>query len=514
MKNNILKLCLILLAGALSAACDFLDEDPKTFLSPGAYYKTEAHVLAAVNGPYTFLDDIFNGDIERGTQTYVFMDYLAGYGIRPYAGASLDIYQAQGLTVAEDNGTVGRFWRTAYLAIENCNSVIEGITTKVTEDSGIMPAASRNKLLGEVYFFRANFYFNLVRLFGEVPLKITTTQSLDDAVELSSQEAVYAQIEADLTEAERLMTGAGAAIASTDGRVSLGAVKALLAKVYLTQAGYPMQKGTEYYNKAFLKASELVGKYTLAASYAEMRDKASRGDNSGEYILALQRNYEEAGSPVHNNCLPYPAPAVAISKNPDSGGIMAPHAAFVASYEPGDLRAAEGGFFFTSHIGVDGVTEVTLDRPYLYKWWDALSVNDADHNGSSGANWPLIRYADVLLMVAEAKAAADGGTTSNADAVNAYWAVRSRALPDAARTTSVTVDQVLKERIHELCFEDQTWYDMIRTRKALNVTTGEIVNLVGMRTPGHTEGATFGAEDLLFPYPIREVRLNPNLVRQ
>jgi hypothetical protein len=258
----------------------------------------------------------------------------------------------------------------------------------------------------------------------------------------------------------------------------------------------------------------LVGKYTLAASFADMRDKASRGDNSGEYIWALQRNYEEAGSPVHNNGLPYPAPAVAISKNPDSGGIMAPHTAFVASYAAGDRRAAEQGFFFTKHIATDGVTEVELGRPYLYKWWDQLSVSDAGHNGRSGANWPFIRYAEVLLMVAEAKAATDGGTTSDATAVDAYWAVRNRALPDAVKTTSITVDQVLKERIHEFCFEDITWYDMIRTHKALNTTTGEIVNLLGLRTPGHTEGSSFGAEDLLFPYPIREVRLNPNLVRQ
>jgi hypothetical protein len=514
MKRYFGKISWMVAVGALLGACNFLEEDPKTFLSPDVYYTTEAQVMAAVNGTYTFLDDIFDGDIERGTQTYLFMDYLAGYGTRPYAGASTDIYQAQGLTVAEDNNTVGKYWRTAYLAIENCNSVIEGITGKVTDESRIMSAASRDKLLGEVYFIRAHFYFNLVRLFGEVPLKLTSTKSLDVAMNLASQEAVYTQIETDLIEAERLMTSAGEPIRKTDGRISLGAVKALLAKVYLTQAGYPMQKGTDYYTKAYQKASELVGQYTLAASYAEMREKASKGDNSGEYIWALQRNWKEAGSPVHNNCLPYPAPAVEISKNPDSGGAMAPHAAFVAAYPAGDLRATDSGFFYTKHIATDGATEVTFDKPYLGKWWDQLLVSDASQSGSSGANWPFIRYSEVLLIVAEAKAAADGGTTSDATAVDAYWGVRSRALPDGNKPASITVDQVLKERIFELCFEDQTWYDMIRTRKALNTTTGEMANMIGLRTPGHNEGSMFGTEDLLFPYPIREVRLNPNLVRQ
>lgn len=508
MKRNILKFSPILCAVAAFTACDFLDEDPKTFLSPEVYYTTEAQVIAAVNGPYTFLGDVFSGDIERGTQTYLFTDYLAGYGTRPYAGASTDIYQTQSLTVAEDNLTVGKYWRTSYLAIENCNSVIEGILGSVTDNSGIMSTTSRDKLLGEVYFFRAHFYFNLVRLFGEVPMKTTSTQSLDVSMELSSQESVYAQIEADLLEAEKLMTAASAPITAVDGRVTLGAVKALLAKVYLTEAGYPMQKGNEYFAKAYQKAGELVGKYSLASSYGAMRDAAY--SNGGEYIWALQRNADEAGSPVHNNALPYPAPAKAISTNPDSGGAMAPHVAFYQSFDEGDLRAAEKGFFFTSHTSLDGSAEVTFDRPYLYKWWD----KNAAATGKSGANWPFIRYADVLLMVAEAKASADGGMTSDPTAVDAYWAVRSRALPGETKPASITTNQVIKERIHELCFEDQTWYDMIRTRKALNTTTGQIVNIVGMRTPGHAEGAFFAEEDLIFPYPIREVRLNPNLVRQ
>ncbi len=218
MKRYILKISMAIALGAVAlGSCNFLDENPKTFLSPANYYNTEAQVVAAVNGIYTYLDDVFNGDIERGTQTYLFMDYLAGYAIRPYAGASTDIYQTQNLTVEDDNNTVLKFWQTAYQAIENCNSVIEGITGSVTDERGIMDNKTRDKLLGEAYFLRAHFYFNLVRLFGEVPLKIESTKSLNLDIALSSQEDVYAQIEADLAEAEKLMTAAGAPMSNGDG---------------------------------------------------------------------------------------------------------------------------------------------------------------------------------------------------------------------------------------------------------------------------------------------------------
>jgi hypothetical protein len=184
--------------------------------------------------------------------------------------------------------------------------------------------------------------------------------------------------------------------------------------------------------------------------------------------------------------------------------------AFYQSYDEGDLRVAEKGFFYTEHDALNGSGPVTLSRPYIYKWWDSRAAA----SGKSGANWPFIRYADVLLLMAEAKANADGGTTSDAAAIDAYWQVRSRAFPDDAKPGVLSVNEVIKERIHELCFEDQIWYDMLRTRKGLNVATGQIVNLIGLYTPAHAEGAVYSEEDLLFPYPVREVRLNPNLVRQ
>ena len=173
-------------------------------------------------------------------------------------------------------------------------------------------------------------------------------------------------------------------------------------------------------------------------------------------------------------------------------------------------RTAEKGYYYTEHEAQDGSGVVELGAPFIYKYWDA----NAAETGKSGMNYALLRYADVLLMMAEAKAQADGGSTTDTDAVEAYYMVRHRALPDEEKPSKIDVNQVLKERFWEICFETQTWYDMLRTRKALNPTTGQIVDLIGCQTPGHTEGARFEEADLLLPYPLREKRLNPNLVRK
>ena len=132
------------------------------------------------------------------------------------------------------------------------------------------------------------------------------------------------------------------------------------------------------------------------------------------------------GSPVHNDMLPYPEPSKAISQNGAYGGALAPAQAFYESYPAGDLRTAEKGYYYTEHEAQDGSGVVELGAPFIYKYWDA----SAAETGKSGMNYALLRYADVLLMMAEAKAQADGGSTTDTDAVEAYYMVRHRALPD------------------------------------------------------------------------------------
>lgn len=508
MKKNISKIGWFVILAFIVSSCDsFLEEEPKTFLSPDFYFQSENQISAAVNGLYSFLDDNFDGDIGPGTQRYLLLEYLPGYGQRPSASADTGINQAISLSIADNNPYTEAMWRTGYSAIENCNSVLEGIQNVGPE---IIGEVKKNNFLGEVYFFRAYYYFNLVRLFGEIPLKLNSTKSISGpAVELSSVEAIYAQIEDDLRNADLLMVNNS--WSSIDGRVARGAVKSLLAKVYLTMAEYPLQKGNAYYQKAYEEANAVVAsnQFYLFDNYSDLREAAN--ENLGEYILMIQRESQNAGSPAHTNMLPYPAPEVSISANSTVGGALAPVLSFYESYTMGDRRVEEKGYYYTEHEALDNpATIVNLDRPYIYKFWD----QEGAETGKSGRNYPLITYADVLLTLSEAKVKLDGGNTNDGIAIDAYYQIRGRANPSEPKPALLSAEMVVKERFWEVCFEGQTWYDMLRTRKSFNPVTGTIVDMLGYQTPGHPEGIVFKEKDLLLPYPAREVRLNPNLVRK
>ena len=492
---------LIVLAVILTSCDSFLEEKPMTFLNPDQYYQNEKQVFAAVNGIYTYVDDIMDSDIEPGSQSFIFLEFMHGYGERMRGSGTQDLTQANSLLIADNNSYVQRFWETAYRAIENCNSIIEGIEGM---EEGTISEAKKNQYLAETYFLRGYFYFNLVRLYGPVPLKLTPTRDVSNtAIELSSIEDIYTRIDADMTIAGELMEDMD--WTNSSGRVTKGTVKSMHAKVLLTMAGYPLQKGIEYYNKAYNMAKQVYnsGKYICFDSYGELRTI----ENTGEIIWSIQREADNAGNPLHSSLLAYPAPVKAVSASAAYGGAITVTRMFFDTYPEGDKRREEREFYYTEKEALDKSGMVDLGRLYIYKYWD----QNAAEIGKSGANFTLLRYADLLLMMAEAKAQADGGTTSDADAIEAYYTVRKRALPLETRPTSITVDKVLQERFWELAFENQTWYDMVRTRKALHAVTGQMVNMIGYQTPTHT--APFTEASLLLPYPIREKRLNSNLKR-
>ena len=188
----------------------------------------------------------------------------------------------------------------------------------------------------------------------------------------------------------------------------------------------------------------------------------------------------------------------------ETGGIYA-NADFVKSYDPADLRAKEKQFFFTKFTNQsDRNLEVALGGYFIYKHFDITAQTTT---ANSDLNWPVIRYADVLLMYAEASNEAAGPSAKAYDAVNA---TRTRAqLPNLA---GLSKDQfreaVWKERWYELCFENITWFDMVRLRKAFNVTTKKFDDYVGHK---FSYGPVITERELLFPIPTSEIRNNTNL---
>ena len=332
-------MCGLLSATMTFTSCtNFLEEDPKTFLSPSEYYTTENQIKAAVDGTYDGLDDLLSSDLEIATVHLFNLEYLVGTSYRPRAAGN---EQNQFLLLSgleESNGIIRNFWKATFFPLENCNSVIQNISA-----TDIISESQKAKYLGEAYFFRAYYYFQGVQLYGDIPLKTETTVDLNTVkIPRSPKEDIYNQIVEDLKKAEQ----SGLDWSDKTGHVSMGAIKTLLAKVYLTMAGYPLQKGNEYYQLAYEKAKEVIdsGAFSLFADYKDLR--ASENENGGEHIFMIQREAQDAGAPFHFGLLPYPEQPISIT--PAYGGGLAPRKEFYESYDDQDIRKRNEEFFYTS----------------------------------------------------------------------------------------------------------------------------------------------------------------------
>lgn len=470
---------------------DFLDEsDPSNFTEEN-YFTQPAHARSSVNAIYTPLREPMNSGFGGGAWMMPeFGTGLAGTDL----GQAVNSYFIKDLRNTSDNGYGQTYWTQYYKGIAGANLSLAKIP-------GIpMDAAEMKKVLGEAYFLRAFYYFQLVQMFGNIPLVTEPVNLQSDQLRPSAAtpEAIYNQIVEDLKAAEV----SGLPMTENSGKVTLGAVKSLLAKVYLTMAGFPLQKGAAYYDLAAKKAEEVIDskQFKLFSTYDDLHNPAKK--NIEENIFMIQYKTQLIPSNWQVSIIPYNKNISAYSD--ETGGIYAT-GDFVKSFETGDLRTKEKQFFFTKFTNESDRNKVVdLGGYFIYKHFDNVAQTSS---ANSDLNWPVIRYADVLLMYAEAANEVGGPSAKAYEAVNA---IRTRAeLPALAGLTKDTFrESVWKERWHELCFENITWFDMARLRKAFNVKTNKFDNYVG-----HTfsYGPILTERELLFPIPTTEIRNNTNL---
>ncbi|MBW7892324.1 MAG: RagB/SusD family nutrient uptake outer membrane protein [Chitinophagaceae bacterium] len=469
----------------LSGCSKFLEEtDPSNF-STGSYFTKPDHVTSSVNAIYASMRDPLNSGFGGGAWMMLeFATGLAGTDL----GQAVNSYFVKDLTNTSDNGYGLTIWTAYYRGIANANTSIKYIPA-ITMDETV-----KKKLLGQASFLRAWYYFNLVQMFGNIPLVTEPVNLRSDQLKptQATVEEVYNLIVSDLESAEQ----SGLPWKDESGRVSLGAVKSLLAKVYLTMAGYPLRKGDSYYTLAAQKAKEVInsGAFKLFDSYASLHDLSMKNKEENIFMVqylegTLPSNWQVSIVPYNKN----------ISKYSDETGGIYSTAAFVESFQTNDLRAKEKEFFYTNYTHQDNRSLVVeLGGYFIYKYFD----NNAHLNtASSGMNWPVLRYADVLLMYAEASNEVNGPVADVYDAVNA---IRTRAqLPDLSGLSKEQLREAIwKERWYELCFENITWFDMVRLRKAFNVTTKQFDDYVGHK---FSYGPTLKERELLFPIPTSEV---------
>lgn len=497
MKFNLKKyragLLLLVLLMTVSSCKKYLDEKDLGNFVKTNYFQSSAQAQTFVNGLYTSLYLFQNGDA-YGESPFITIELFAGHATS--LGQSVNNGNVIHQRTDAVNPGFEDVWENSYLAISNANMALENIP-KVA----VMDETLRKKLLGEAYFFRAFFYYHLVRLYGDVPL-ITSPVSLDSPdlyPERSPSDKVYDLVISDLKAAE------ASPLPETDqtGRVSLGAVRTLLASVYLTTAGFPLKR-TANYALAAAEAQKVLGDYTLFTNYAYLHDNPHK--NQGELIFQAQYLVSVKTNAIPQLTVPF---NLLVGAWGDHLGAMIPTNQFFNSYEPGDLRTRERQFYFSSYPQNSDTTKIiNFGEHALYKYFHVESAApNTTNSGKSDENWTFLRLPEAMLIYAEATNEISGPTQAAYDQVNK---IRARAL--LPPLSGLTKDQfriaIWKERYHELAYEDKAYFDIQRTHMIYDV----VHNTFGdATTTANEQGVTMKAQYYLWPIPQREISTNNKL---
>ncbi len=511
MKKNKIWMVFLGLSLMLCTACtDFLEENPKSDFTEDNYFQSINQAQKAVDGIYERLRTLQNYD-GYGEGPWVTLDLLCGHATTLGQSTYNNLYIRH--QAATNNPSFKAIWEGFYKGIAACNLCVDGM-------EGLPDSSEKTKLLGEVYAIRALYYFYLTRLYGDIPLILEPVTASSPLLypERSSQAKVFDSIVSDLKLAETSELPE----TSVSGRASLGFVKTLLADVYLYMAGYPLNKGKDYYQLAYQKAKEVLDNsycvsptnesynagaagaawYSLFDDYEKLHDDDNK--NRGELIFQIQ--YKEG---IETNQIAFMTIPTnkRVTKYNDEFGALMPTWQFYNSYEEGDKRTEEKQFFFTKDGHKDDKTNIIeFGQPSLYKYYDKVG---AEETTRSDLNFTIYRLPEVMYIYAEAYTEANGAPDQMSyDMVNATRE-RANLAPLANLSKDEFMQELRKERAHELCFENKDYFDTQRTRLAYNVVTNRFESYNSF---ANESGTTFTEKYLLWPIPSTETDTNPKLL--
>lgn len=499
MKNWKLKnLGLIIFVVALTSCEEgFLEKLPNNAISSDGFFTSEEEFAQGVNATYTPLRGLYGdafimGEMRSDNTHFIFdPSDRGGVGIENYADFLDNSF----------GGQAGNKYTTNYSIISRANQVLERI------DAVEFDQDAKDNLKGQALFLRTFAYFDLVKYFGEVPLYLEPVGTYDGAfIGRSSTEEVYNQIIADAQEAAVLLPNKAD---QEPGRATSGAALTLLGDVYLN---------LQRYAEAETTFKQVTG-YSLLPDYASVFDPANK--NSAESIFEIQ--YKVGSSDGFQSSFFYSflpkllntAEVTGVDGQFNGGrtGLNSATPDLINSYEAGDPRfVASIDFVDASLVNVAGYASATL--PYCNKYFHThANFRDTDDN------WPVYRYAEVLLSIAEAL----NEQNKSAEALTFLNLVRSRVgLADVTETNQTALrDIIANERRVELAFENKRWTDLVRTGKAI-----EVMSAYGTRIKAnpqdywYTDGTgpvaasyDITTEKLLFPIPQGELDINSNLTQ-
>ncbi len=465
---------------ALSAiSCsDFLEEIPEDRITEENFYKTLQDAQAAVDAIYQPVRhvSVFGG------QYLLQVEIMAEFSIGRGSTAAVGAYQGLDATNAQ---RVGLVWQYLYQSILYANTAIERISGMTDVDEG-----TKNRLLAEAHFMRAFSYYHLVRHWGAVPLILSTTQ---ENTGRTPAEEVYATIISDLEIGESTLPDEPAQF----GRPTKWASKAFLAEVYLTRGDW--QAAQE-------KAEEVIGsnKFSLV-NVAQLNDWdrifGAGANGTSEEVFYLKFNHLNGTQWPHNllyERTPYsPFGNYVMTSSHDNK--------FLNEWNDADWRKQWGVFtHYTDPTTGEEVQLPGLAPVQFSKFRDPNAPNSSAHAN----DYPFLRYADVLLIQAEASAMAGGGPS--AEAIENLNKIKRRGYgypintpaavdyPKAGWTAASFQDSVLQERAYELFLEGKRWLDLKRTGKIKE----SVLKYLGI---------TVADAHLNWPIPQQEIDTNPEI---
>lgn len=483
-KKYIKHLTALLMIGVLTGCGDFLNRPPLGQLTLASYFQTEEHAVWATNAVYNILrdwsvhvfsyigvTDIISDDSEKGSTP---------------TDASF-LLEIDDFTYTASNIAPQGVWSGYYQGIYRANLAIANIPDIQMDEE------LKTRLLAENRFLRAYFYFNLVRWFGDLPLITAPLEPSEYNQERSPKEEVYAQIEADLTFAEENLPTRSQYGTADLGRATQGAAQGLLAKMYVTTANF---SAAEEYALKVVNS----GEYDLLPDYRTVFDR--EGENSLESLFEVQNTALETGGggSQYNE-------VQGVRGVPNLGwGFNRPSDDLIAAYEPGDPRR-EATILYVGEVLPDGSARVEdneniVGERYNQKAW---VPEHAGGNGNGPGNIRILRYADVLLIAAEAL----NENGKSQEALTYLNQVRARArgnsssiLPDITETDQAALREIIwHERRVELAMEQQRWFDLVRQGRA-----AEVMQALG-------KSFEVNKHELL-PIPQREIDLSGGTIVQ
>jgi len=473
MKNQIIYIVsfFLLLTGCEEA----LDFEVKHQITLENYFQTEEDAISAVNAIYDAL-----GDVDLYNSSLWLLQDIASDDCDALATWNdPNAHQLDRYTLLPTNNYISNIWRASYQLIARANLALFYIPDMSLD------ADLKNRLLAEARFLRALSYFNLVRLFGDVPLILAPESDIDNyLVPRASKDSVYSRILSDLEFAgEHLPETFGG---NDRGRASKGAAIGQLSKVYLTLEDW--QAAADAAREVMDLADE--GIYGLWDDFADNFKEGNKNGKESVFEVQFYSEVQSENTRIVISGLP------SIFAFPAGVGIILPTDDLLNSFEEGDHRY-ESTFFEEYFYFGNNTFE-----PHIWKHWDQ-DAYPPEETGESGANFHVMRYAEVLLIYAEALNEANSGPTPEAyDAVNAIR-IRARngndlVLPELTGLSYQEFrEAVWKEKRCETVNEGHRWFDLVRT--------GRLVEKVN---EAKGEKANPQAYNYVFPIPQRERDLN------